>query len=70
MEDKNLPLCTADMLNSMGITVNFKPLTEYISEKSYELKITHINNEEINPQNTLEILNKLNNGEKYLIKHK
>lgn len=70
MEDKNLPVCTADMLNSMGITVNFKPLTEYIAEKNYELKITHINNEEINPQNTLEILNKLNNGEKYLIKHK
>lgn len=69
MDDKSLPVCTLDLINQMGITVNFKPFAEFIIEKNYELNLTQVNNEDIAPQTTNSILNKIKNGEKILIKH-
>ncbi|NUM31631.1 MAG: hypothetical protein HUU47_04830 [Bacteroidetes bacterium] len=69
IEDKSLPVCTLDFINQMGIIVNFKPFAEFIVEKNYELILTQVNNENISENHTKEILNKIKNGEKILIKH-
>ncbi|MCC6721460.1 MAG: hypothetical protein IT243_04605 [Bacteroidia bacterium] len=69
MENLSLPYYTSDMINKIGITVNFKPLNEFLLEKGYELNITHVNNEEIQPFKSKEILSKLLNGDIILVKH-
>ena len=67
---KHLAESDIGTMRQIGVTVNFKPLETFISEKNYDMVITQINSEEIKSADSAAILLKLKEGNwKSLIVH-
>lgn len=67
---KYLPTSNIESMRQIDVTVKFKPLETFISEKSYVYYISSINSEELKEINSVEIIRKLKDGHwKKLVEH-